>query len=263
MSVVSVLVVLSVIVAALLLLAASLSAVLRRRSAQAAPSAENAPAMSEKAAQKSRKERWKTLLYSEILLKKTRAARIAYLGVTAALCIIVNMFEFRFADVQFSLTIFASVLAGILIGPVFGFIAVFLGDLVGYLVNSWGFLYMPWVGISCAAMALIAGLCMKLPFRFRGSGYAKLALTCLLTLAVCSVGINTTGMYFYYIGIGFSSRSLSLIAEHFGGKNTYFTYALVRLVFMGQLWNNLLNYALLFVTMPVLCAIKPLGIRFR
>lgn len=201
------------------------------------------------------------LLLSETLAESTAARKIAYTGVVAALCIVVNLFEFKFADVQFSLTIFASVLAGILIGPMLGFAAVFLGDLIGFVVNSWGFVYMPWVGLSCATMALIAGFAMKLPLRFRGSGYVKLAIVCTAVLIVCTVGINTTGFYFYYTRIGFSERALGLIREHFGA-NGYLAYALVRLLFMGQLWNSLLNYALLFAALPLLAAVKPLKVRF-
>ncbi len=206
---------------------------------------------------------WERILLPPMLIGKSQTRRIAYIGVMAAVCIVVNLFEFKFADVQFSLTIFASVLSGVLIGPAFGAAAAFLGDFVGYLVNSWGFLYMPWVGASCAAMAFITGLVMKIPFRFRGSGYLKLALSCVLILAVCSVGINTTGFYFYYTRTAFSSRALELISEHFGGANTYLAYALVRLVFMGQLWNNLFNFALLFAAVPLLNAAKPLKISIR
>ena len=112
-------------------------------------------------------------------------------------------------------------------------------------------------------MALIAGFLMKLPFHFRGSCYANLALICLLSLLVCSVGINTTGFYFYYTGVGFSQKALGLLNEHFGGTNLYWTYALVRLVFMGQLLNNAVNFALLFAAVPLLKAIKPLKLKIE
>lgn len=202
------------------------------------------------------------IFLSDVLLGKSSSARIAYVGVMTALCVAVNMFELRFADVQFSFTVFMSVLTGILIGPAFGAAAVFLGDLIGYVVNSWGYLYMPWVGLSCAMMAFLGGLLMKIPLGFRGSGYLKLGIVCAAVLAVCSVGINTTGFYFYYTRVGFSGRALGLMEEHFG-VNGYLAYALVRLVFMGQLWNNLFNFALLFVAVPVLNAVKPLKIKIR
>ena len=206
---------------------------------------------------------WKRILFSPVILGKSDAQKIAYIGVMTALCIVANFLEFKFADVQYSFTIFASVLTGILIGPVFGFVAAFLGDALAFLVHSGGFIYMPWVGLSVACMALIAGLVINLPFRFKGSCYVKLTIACVLTLIVCSVGINTTGMYIYYTNVGFTPKSLNLIAEHFGGKNMYLTYALVRLVFLGQLLNNVFNYVLLFVVVPLLKAIKPLKLELR
>ncbi len=203
---------------------------------------------------------WKRLLFSDAMLGRSYARRLAWISVMTALCILSNLLEFKFADIQFSLTLSASVLAGIIVGPVLGCAAAMLGDFLGFVVNSWGFLYMPWVGLSCAAMALIAGLVMKLPFHFRGSGYVKLAIICVLVLFFCSIGINTTGFYFYYTRVGFSAKALSLVEEYFGG-NSYLAYALVRLLFMGQIWNSLFNYAILFLAVPLLNAAKPLGIR--
>ncbi len=203
--------------------------------------------------------RWKRILFSDAMLTKTKAQKIAAIGIMAALCIVANMFlEFKFGDVQFSLTLYISVLSGILIGPVFGFVAVFLGDLVGFLYNNWGALYLPWIGLSCAAMAVIAGLVMHLPLHFRGSLYVKLAAICVLVLLVCSVGISTTGFYLYYTKVGFSQAAMQTISEQFGTEVTYFGYVVYRLFFGGQIWNSLFNYALLFLTLPVLAAIKPL-----
>ncbi len=206
---------------------------------------------------------WKRFLYSDLMLGLSDARQIAYIAVMTALCIAVNFFEIKFGDVQYSFTVFASILTGMILGPVYGFIAVFLGDAIGFLVNSGGFLYMPWVGLSVAMMGFIAGAMMKLPLHFKGSCYVKLAIICLLSLVVCSVGINTTGMYFYYTSVGFSQKALGYIGEYFGGVNLYWTYALVRLVFMGQLLNSAVNFALLFLAVPLLKAAKPLKLRFE
>ena len=205
--------------------------------------------------------KWKRFFYSDLMLGLSDARQIAYIGVITALCIAVNFFEFKLADTQFSFTVFASILAGMLLGPVFGPVAVFLGDAIGFLANSGGFMYMPWVGLWVAAMALIAGLVMKLPFHFKGSCFVKLAIICVLSLLVCSVGINTTGFYFYYTRVGFSPKALGYLSDYFGGVNMYWTYAFVRLVFMGQLINSAVNYVLLFVAVPVLGAIKPLKLK--
>lgn len=206
---------------------------------------------------------WKRILFSEVLAEKSAAKKIAYIGVVAALCIVTNLFEIKFATTQYSLTIFSSVLAGILIGPLFGFCAVFLGDGVGYLCNSMGYPYYWWVALSCAVMALVAGLVMRLPFRFKGSAYLKLAIICVLVLAVCSVGINSTGMYYIGLKIYMPSNVKQAIETRFGGEFSYGIYLLIRFFILGQIYNSLVNYVLLFAVVPALNAIKPLKIDIR
>ena len=219
------------------------------------------------ASRESLKERehggFERVLLSEALLEKTHSQRIAWVGVTAALCIVSNCFELKFATTQFSLTIFTSVLAGILIGPMLGAVAVFLGDGLGYLVNSMGYPYYWWVALACAVMAGIAGLIIKLPFRFKGSGYVKLALICLLTLFICSVGINSTGMYFIGLKLYMPKDVLATVEERFGGKLTFGVYLIIRFFILGQIWNSLVNYVLLFAALPLLNAAKPLKIRIQ
>ena len=207
--------------------------------------------------------RFERIFLSAPLLEKTHSQRIAWVGVTAALCIVSNCFELKFATTQFSLTIFTSVLAGILIGPILGAVAVTLGDGLGYLVNSMGYPYYWWVALACAAMALIAGFIMKLPFRFKGSGYVKLVLICLLTFAVCSVGINSAGMYYIGLQIYMPKDVLDTVAERFGGELTFGVYLLIRFFILGQIWNSLVNFALLFAAVPLLNAAKPLKIRIQ
>ncbi len=206
---------------------------------------------------------WKRVLFSDVLVNKSVAGRIACMGVVAALCIVTNMFEIKFASVQFSLTVFSSVLAGIIIGPLFGFCAVFLGDAVGYLYNSMGYPYYWWVALSVAASAFVSGLIMGLPFRFKGAVYVKLALISILTLLVCSVGINTTGMYYIGLNIYFPNNVKQAIAEKFGGEFSFWIYCAIRYFILGQIYNNIVNYVLLFAVVPLLNAVKPFKLRIK
>lgn len=193
------------------------------------------------------------------MLEKTRSQKIAYVGVVAALCIVSNVFEFKFATVQFSLTVFISILAGILIGPLLGACAVFVGDGVGYLVNSMGYPYYWWVALACASMALLAGLVMNgLRFKFKGAGYVKLAIICVLTFFVCSVLINSMGMYYIGLRLYMPASVREAVEARFGGKLTFGIYLLIRFFVLGQVYNSLFNYALLFCVVPVLNAVKPL-----
>ncbi len=247
--------------ALLLILYALVFALCKKRSSaiQNMSKSENGDTMpEEEPSKKGRGRLWERIFLSNVLIGKSHAARIAFVGVVAALCIAVNMFEIKFATTQFSLTLFASVLAGILLGPLFGFAAVFLGDGVGYLVNSAGYPYYWWVALSCALMAAVAGLVMKLPFRFRGALYVKLAAICVLTLLLCSAGVNSLGMYYIGLEIYMPKDVLEAAASRFGGELNFGTYLFIRFFMLGQIWNSLVNYALLFAAVPLLNAVKPL-----
>ena len=190
---------------------------------------------------------WKKLLFSKNMLGKNKSHQIAYIAVMSAFCVVANMYEIKFADTQFSLTIAVSALTGILIGPLFGFVACFLGDLVGFLYHSAGFAYMPWIGLSMGFVALLAGFVMNginskgKPWLF----YVKLAVVCLVTFLLCTVAINTTAFWLLY------------------SKVDYWSYLVARLFVQGQIWNSLVNYAILFVVTPILGRIKPLKIQLH
>ncbi len=190
------------------------------------------------------KEKWKRVLFSSTLEGKNKSHKIAYIAVMTALIVMANMFfEFKFAETQFSLTLLISALTGFMIGPVFGFAACFLGDLVGFLYHSAGYAYLPWIGISMGLTASIAGLCGELPLSFKGGKYVKLALVALFSFALCTVAINTTAFWLLY-----------------ASGVPYTTYLISRLFVQGQIWNSLFNYALLFIAVPALSKVKPLGL---
>lgn len=187
------------------------------------------------------------LCFSETLKDKNASHKIAYIAVFTAFSVIANMFfEIKFADIQFSFTICVSAIIGIILGPVFGFVASFTGDLVGFLVNSGGYAYMPWIGLAMGVVSLVSGLVVgfiKSPKPW--FIFVKLAIISVLTFLLCTVAINTTAFWILY------------------GKVPYFQYLGVRLFVQGQIYNSLLNYALLFIVVPVLAKIKPLKLNIN
>ena len=189
-------------------------------------------------------QKLKKLFSSDIMNDSTPTQRIAYVAIMSAFLVVCNMFfEFKFADTQFSLTIFFSALTGLVIGPLYGFVACFLGDLVGFLYNSGGFMYMPWIGLAMGMVAFISGLIMNcFDFNFKFAIYIKLFMVCVLTFLVCTVAINTTAFWIIY-----NTK-----------KVPFFAYLTTRLFVQGQIWNSLFNYALLFILYPVILKIKSL-----
>lgn len=188
------------------------------------------------------KQRVKNLLFSEILADSGSAKKIAYMAIVTALCVVCNIFfEFKLAETQFSLTLFFSAMAGIIIGPLFGFVACFIGDLVGFLCNSGGFMYMPWIGLAMGMVAFISGAVANgLGLKFKGGSLIKVLIIAVLTFLACTVAINTTAFWILYNN----------------QKVPYTAYLVTRLFVQGQIWNSLLNYALLLVAYPTILKIK-------
>ena len=202
------------------------------------------------------------LLGSTLLTGLSISRKLAYIGVFTAMSVISNtLLEFRILDVQFSLTIFCSALIGVFLGSTFGFFTCFLGDLIGYALNSWGQLYMPWVGFSTGIIAFLAGITIGGFKLGKDSRFTvRLIVFFCLSFVICTVGINSTGFYFYNKNIGFSTAVVNYISNRFGCKVGYLGYVAYRLFFKGQIWNSLANYILLFITLPLLRKIKSLQI---
>jgi predicted membrane protein len=187
---------------------------------------------------------WKALLISKTLAKKSAGHKIAYIAVFVDLNVAVNAFSLPLGFVQFSLTLFMASLTGILIGPIFGFAACFLGDALGYFIGGGavgGF--TPWIGVSMGVAAVLAALIVGgVPIKGKGGVYIKLAIVCLLTFIVCTYAIGTTAAYYLW---------------NFKGLN-YSAFVVARL--SVQIWNNIGNSILLFICVPILNRIKPLKI---
>ncbi|MBQ0099609.1 MAG: ECF transporter S component [Firmicutes bacterium] len=196
----------------------------------------------------------KALFFSNLLVKATNTRKITYVALMTAFSIVSNMFfEIKLYDIQFSFTITVSCLIGILIGSLFGAVSCFLGDLIGYFINSYGQLYMPWVGLSSALFAFIAGMIFNgFKNKSKASVYIKLAVIVVLTFIICTVGVNSTGFYFYNKGMGFSEAVINYVNERFGVAVGYFGYVAYRLFFKGQIYNSLVNYFLLFIIVPLI-----------
>ena len=183
---------------------------------------------------------WERLLFSDLLAGQSMSRKIAVIGVMTAVMVVANMFfEFKLAETQFSFTLVLSALTGVIIGPLFGFVACFMGDLVGFFYHSAGFAYLPWIGISLGLTAVIAGLVINgLPEGGKGFLFVKIGLVCILTFSICTVAINTTAFWILY------------------SKVDYGTYLISRLFVQGQIWNSLFNYALIFLIVPIVKKLK-------
>ena len=208
-------------------------------------------------------EKWRSFLSSKTLAGKGKAHKMAYVSVMTAFCIVANFLEFKFLDNQFSLTIVVALITGVIIGAGFGFTACVLGDFIGFIAHP-AYIYMPWVGLSTGMFAFISGAIFNgFPTQSKWGMWVKLFLVSFLTFFVCTIGINSTGFYFYNKWIGFSAATIEYIANRFGGEVPFIGYILYRLILKGQIWNSLFNYLLFFIAIPTLKSAKPLKLHIN
>ena len=173
---------------------------------------------------------WQRLIFCPLSDGKTQAKKIAYLGLATAFSVIANtFFEIKLGAVQYSFTIAVCALLGVLMGAGYGFVACFVGDAIGFFLHPFG-AYLPWVGLSNGMISVLAGLLLTAEnFKKVRGRYAIIAIFCLLSFALCTVGITNTAFFFLY------SKGVS-----------YGTYFLSRFFVQGQIWSCIVNYAVIF-----------------
>lgn len=207
----------------------------------ACPASRNQSERAEKSKPKENRSFFKRMFFSGALTFDVKLSKqIAYTAVVAAFLSVANMFEVKFADVQFSVSVAVSALSGVLLGGAFGFVAAFLGDLVGFLCNSGGYAYMPWVGIALAVTALLGGVIVGgWRLKCRGALAIKISVFAVCAFFVCTVGINTTAFWILY-----------------APKTDYFAYVITRVFVKGTVFNCLANYILLYILIPLIAKAK-------
>lgn len=136
--------------------------------------------------------------------------RIAYTALFAALAVIANSFTvylpFMGASsnaVSFNYLVCA--LAGIFLGPVCGGIVGGVGDILGWLINSSGGAFNIFITLGSVLLGVIPGLVHKIP---KLPPVVKILIAYAIVFVVCMCGVNTFGIWFYYIR----------------GAKTYFVY---------------------------------------
>ena len=180
---------------------------------------------------------FKKFFSSPLLEGQSNGRKAAYLGFLTAFVVVANaFFTVKLTFLEFNFMIAVCALVGALVGCGYGFAVCFLGDLIGFMINPGG-AYMPWIGISNGLTALFSGALLTVGKSQKGWGrYLRTAIFCLLSFFVCSVGITNTAFYFTYHIKDFANVSWA----------TYWAYFSTRYLIGGQIYNSLINYAVVF-----------------
>ena len=136
--------------------------------------------------------------------------RIAYTALFAALAVIANSFTVYLpfmgaSSNAISFTYLVCALAGAFLGPVCGGIAGGVGDILGWLINSSGGAFNIFITLGSVLLGVIPGLVHKIP---KLPPVVKILIAYAIVFVVCMCGVNTFGIWFYYIR----------------GAKTYFVY---------------------------------------
>ena len=155
-----------------------------------------------------------------------KTLKITLTAVFTALCVVSNIFTITLnasATQVFSFVYFLCFIAGIYLGPVSGACVGFLGDLIGHLIHPLG-AYNPIIGLSCLLIGVIPAILWKLPFKT----WAKLALSFVICLVVCTAFLNCLGIYLFI-----------------NSSKGFFAFVLGRMIFQGPV--ALANVILVFL----------------
>lgn len=203
----------------------------------------------------------KRFLSPPFLKDYSLSKKLAFIALFTAVNIVSNMLlETRIFDIQYSLTIVFSFISGLFLGPLYGFLSCLLGDFIGYLINSWGQLYMPWVGVSTGFFAFISGLVFSFKSKKTYMLFVKAAIFAFVSFLVCTVLINSSGFYLYNKKLGFGEAFLAYTENLTGYRySSFYLYICYRLIFKGQIFNSIVNYALIFVLLPMFNKIPSLN----
>ncbi len=167
-------------------------------------------------------------------LNKTQS--IVYISILTALCVVANVFTINLGEwFQVSLTITVTFIAGYMLGGIGGFVVGFVGDLIGCIIMPFG-AYNPIISVSMGLFGFVPGIAFTF---FKGNEYVKTAICAVITLVVCTMFVNTFGLYLVY-GLG---------------KKTFWAYLVVRLPV--QAINAVINCALCMGVTAVLKKILP------
>ncbi len=175
-------------------------------------------------------------------MRLTTTQRIVYTAIFAALATVFNCFSITFplsaGTGSISFVYLACFLAGILLGPIEGLCAGLVGDILGCIIAPKGD-WIPLITLGSAMVGLVMGLSFRIPLGRTPEqpNYfwiaVRIVIGTVLTLLICSAGLNTLGIYLRYSS----------------GKVNYLAYLLPRLplqILVGVI-NGILTFPILLI----------------
>ncbi len=151
---------------------------------------------------------------------------VTYVAILVAINAVLNLFSVSLSigTIKVSFTYIPCFVAGMFLGPFAGLLVGLLGDLIG-LANGDGAV-IPLILLGSTLIGLIPGIIFKF---IKANPMFKLALSLVCVFGICTMGINTAGIYYAFIK----------------GRKAYEVFALGRLISQGPILG--INSAVLFL----------------
>lgn len=183
------------------------------------------------------------------------AKKAAFAGVFVALMTVANSFLSIdiSPSVKISFNYFLSFFCGVIFGPVIGFAICFLGDLLAFLmpVFGGGVYWLP-TGICSGLLAFIPGLVFGIiDFDFRGGVFAKTAISVVCTYLFITCGLGALSNYYYVKFVINGGEYSKAFFVYLGGK-----------ILVSSIVSAI-NYALIFITIPIFNSISAIGFKIE
>ncbi len=122
--------------------------------------------------------------------------KAVYTAVLIALSTIANYYTIYLLNrvLAVSFTYLPCFVAGVFLGPVYGLAVGLIGDFLGLVLGGLIGLFNPFILLASGLLGLIPGLV----FRYlKCNDYAKIIISFLICLVVCTSGLNTFGIWIY------------------------------------------------------------------
>ena len=164
-----------------------------------------------------------------------KTVKLTFTAMFTALAIAANSFTIPLTPSNsVSFTIAISFIAGIYLGPISGLTVGYLGDLIGAIFHPMG-PYNWFMALSCALTGFICALVYKLKLH----KLLKLAIAMVIYLIVCSIALNTFGLWLQII-VGVDPSPIGLLQffgmDKGGIRKSFWVYLAGRLPFMLINW---------------------------
>ena len=164
-----------------------------------------------------------------------KTVKLTFTAMFTALAIAANSFTIPLTPSNsVSFTIAISFIAGIYLGPISGLTVGYLGDLIGAIIHPMG----PYNWFMALSWALTGFIC-ALVYKLKLHKLLKLAIAMVIYLIVCSIALNTFGLWLQII-VGVDPSPIGLLQffgmDKGGIRKSFWVYLAGRLPFMLINW---------------------------